>query len=447
MHQVLELLSVADHRALCLVNTEFRAIAEPFLYSIIQFDWQWDDDEPPPLIPELLRTLVASPQLGTYTRSFHLTADLYQRHKSKTITPEMIIAEPDLGLWIPAIQRTGVPFRDIWIQELRNGRGDAFIALLLAQLPNLKYLGLKGGFPRQTAWIRMMFGSALCESGRYTLPRFQHLRDVTFLAWEGDDPVRDQYGKNTPAILPFFYLPSLERMSASIENPEPFTWPVAELPAPEKLEFLDLRTGCHEHLSEILPVTQNLKVLDWRLYIYSGPKDTSRTHILELDPILPALSHVRNTLTDLTVMVVYRPFSPPIKVMGSLRGIVYFDNIKKLKAPWAMMVGLAKDTTRRLQDAIPRNVECVTITDHLASQLPSPSPGRPDWEWDDSSMIELLEYWLKEWRECTPRLRRVVLESVILHLQPEQWGNEARARLRDLGTRFGVLVDFVEVEY
>lgn len=129
MHQVLELLSVADHRALCLVNTEFRAIAEPFLYSRIQFDWQWDDDEPPPLIPQFLRTLVARPQLGTYTRSFHLTADLYQRHKSKTIIPEMIITDPDLDLWIPAIQRTGVPFRDIWIQELRNGTVDAFIAL------------------------------------------------------------------------------------------------------------------------------------------------------------------------------------------------------------------------------------------------------------------------------------------------------------------------------
>ena len=447
MHRVLELLSVADHRALCLVNTEFRAITEPFMYSRIQFDWPWGDDEAPRLIPQFLRTLVARPQLGTYTRSFRLTAGLYRRHKSKPIIPEMIITELDLALWIPAIQRTGVPFRDIWIQELRNGTVDAFIALLLAQLPNLRYLCLKGGFPQQTAWIRMMFGSAVCETGHYKLPRFQHLRDVTFLAWEGDDPVRDKDGKNIPAVLPFFYLPSLERMSASIENPEPLTWPVAELPAPEKLEFLDLRIGCQEQLGEILSVNQNLKVLDWRLYNYTDPRDASRTHILELDPILSALSHVRNTLTDLTVMVVYRPFRPPIKFMGSLRGIVYFDNIKKFKAPWAMLVGLAKDTTKRVQDAIPRNVERVTITDDLATRLLSLKPGGPGWEWDDLSMIELLEYWLKEWRECTPRLRWIVLESIVLHLQPEQWGNEARARLMDLGTRFGVLVDFVEVEY
>jgi hypothetical protein len=53
---VLELQSPAEWRTLCLVNRNFRAIAERLLYSKVQ--WPWENPESPPPIVPFLQTIL-----------------------------------------------------------------------------------------------------------------------------------------------------------------------------------------------------------------------------------------------------------------------------------------------------------------------------------------------------------------------------------------------------
>jgi hypothetical protein len=64
----------------------------------------------------------------------------------------------------------GLPYSKRWIQELRDGILDALVALLLAQLSNLRYLYLSGDLTRRTELIGMVLQSAICED--YGLPDF-----------------------------------------------------------------------------------------------------------------------------------------------------------------------------------------------------------------------------------------------------------------------------------
>ena len=69
LYLVLELLSPADWRELCLGNRRFREIAE-LLYAKIQ--WSWKILEEPPPIVQFLRTVTQRPRLGAHVLEIRL---------------------------------------------------------------------------------------------------------------------------------------------------------------------------------------------------------------------------------------------------------------------------------------------------------------------------------------------------------------------------------------
>ncbi|KAI9036459.1 uncharacterized protein KD926_001802 [Aspergillus affinis] len=235
---------------------------------------------------------------------------------------------------------TGVPYGDLWIHELRQGTVDAFVAFLLTQVPNLRYLYLDN-FTRQSALLGMLLRSAICEHVNYQLPDFQHLRDVYFLLADRADREPDETVMNAADILPFFYLPSLQKISASIENPVSFTWPAAHPPVPSNFKSLDL-------------------TCDQGVYL----------EVLDLDRFTAAISHVRDTLMELTVSAHASrcgvAFSyPAVNIVGSLHQMVKFEMLRRLEIPWPLLVGFVPDTTKRLHDVIPSNIESLVLTDDL----------------------------------------------------------------------------------
>ncbi|RDW70513.1 uncharacterized protein DSM5745_08024 [Aspergillus mulundensis] len=253
MHLVAKLLSFREHRALCHVNKAFRSVAEPFLYSKIQFTWQKNPDyyatpeQPPPII-EFLRTLFSCPQLVRYVKNLHLDGNAHDIHAFR---------------WkLPKLER--------WVQSLRDGSIDAVVALLLARLPSLRALYLGPSFTRQTALIGMVLRSAICEGTDRSLPDFRHLQDVTLLRPQSHDKACDRKVKNTADLLPFFYLHNLQRMSAAIQTPDAWTWPAAHLPTPSNLTSLDLTCIREAYLGDVLAVTENLQTLRWDCYYDAG---------------------------------------------------------------------------------------------------------------------------------------------------------------------------------
>ncbi|KAM0104531.1 hypothetical protein ACP6JE_000812 [Aspergillus fumigatus] len=400
-------------------------------------------DRPPPII-QLLRTLLSRPQLAAYITTVHLDSNFYDYWNFQFKIPNLPVSGAELDQPIAFIRGTGAPYSNLWIQELRQGSLDAFVALLLAQLSNVRYLYLANDFTRQSALV------AICEPVHYGLPDFRHLRDVSFLKSDGEDYSRDMKVKTTQDVLPFFYLPSVQRMSASIENPDEFTWPAAHLPVPSKLTSLELTIVREAYLSELLALTQNLKTLRWHWYFDYGVIDKFTTPIVNLDWIVAVISRVRGTLTDLTLSAKCGlgggdQFLPGIKTLGSLQGMVGFDKLKRLQVPWPFLVGFAQDMTKRLQDVIPRNIEFLTITDDLRPQNEDGVvKALPRWEWTDDAMLGLLQSWLKDWKACTPHLRDITL--LLSWNDDNEWSPRMRDQLRELGAHAGVPLELIELD-
>ncbi|KAL2803404.1 hypothetical protein BJX63DRAFT_437001 [Aspergillus granulosus] len=418
-------------------------MAEPFLYKEIQWYWERQNKEPPP-ITQLLRTLVFRPHLAVYVRKLHMDGHVYTRYENRHTCSEIAVPCHELDDLIAAIQRTGVPFRDTWIQELRHGSIYAVVALLLAQLPNLRCLYLNGAFTRQTTVIGMVLRSALCEPNGYELPKFQHLQEVSFLMPQWEDEARD--------ALAFFYLRNIERISALIENAPQFKWPGVQPPLLSKLKALDLTHIRQKYLGKLLLVTPNLTSLRWFWYYDLGVRDDFITRTVELDQIPSALSHVRSSLTELTLKAACEAganthWYPGVKVNGSLSGIADFDMVKRFQVPLVFLVGFSRNPATRLRDVVPRNVELLIITDDLKVQnVDDVEPDCPQWEWDDCAIINSLSSWPEDAAEFTPHLRQVrLLFSDIWHDENE-WPSEMRDRLREVGARVGVQVELIDLQ-
>lgn len=452
-----KLLSSAELGVLCLVNRHLRALAEPFLYSEIQ--WTWLETDPHPLpITQLLRTILCRPELAAYITSVHLNGRNDKRRgyqSTNRTTPTIPVFGTELDESITFIRGTRVPYSDQWIQELRSGTMDAVVALLLAQLPNLRCLHLENDFTQRSALLGMVLRSSICEPVDYRLPSFQHLRDVSFFrlhyGGHGGDQEKYKSFKNTADILPFFYLPSVQCMSVLLENPLAFSWPAAHLPTPSTLTLLDLTSVREAYLAELLSVTQNLKTLRWSWYYDFGLDDKFNTPIIDLGQIAAAIAHVRDTLTDLTISADCDiggndQHLPGLKTVGSLHAIVNCDMLQRLQVPWPFLVGFAQNTTKRLQDVIPRNIEYLSITDDLRLQNDDSVVREwPPWEWEDSVIVSLLQSWLDDWENCTPYLRGISLVFSFIFDELDEWCPSMRHRLRALGAQAGVQVELIDL--
>ncbi|KAL4878029.1 hypothetical protein BJY04DRAFT_221599 [Aspergillus karnatakaensis] len=452
LYLILKEVSTPEHRTLCLVSKAFHSFTEPLLYSAIGLTFDREDpDRLPPFIL-LLRTLLTRPHLAAYITALRLNGNtcLFNWNKYRWTLPKVPVSDDFLDEPIAFVQGAKVPYSHFWIHELSQGSIDAWVALLLAQLPNLKSLYIAHVFARQSTLVGMVLRSAILEPRSQHLPDFRRLQHVSFIRLQGRDEACSRTARNTLNLLPLLYLPCGQRMTLAIQNPKEWIWPAAALspPRPSKLTSLDLRIIREGCLGEVLAVTPNLQSLHWEWYYDEDVQDWIVKQTVDLDKIAAELSLVQGSLTHLTITAEIGSgvLRPAIKTRGSLHAMVSFDMLKTLHIPWAFLVGFAQDPTKRLQDSIPRNIERLTLTDDLALQNDDEvEPDWPCWEWEDHVMVDLIQAWLVEWRTCTPCLRGVSLILSYIDTDRGQWLPEMRDRLVGLGSEAGVRVELVEV--
>ncbi|RJE18279.1 hypothetical protein PHISCL_09383 [Aspergillus sclerotialis] len=446
LYLVVKLLSPDEWRTLCLVNRNFHAIAEPLLYSKIQ--WSWQHKKRPPPILQFLQTIISRPELAVHVTNIQLEGKYLSNNGNTYSIPLIPVSGAELDKEIEFIQRSGVSYSDVWIQELRKGVTDAAVALLLAQLLNLRRLVHESVFLQRSTLIGMVLRSTICESGKYRLPSFPHLRHVSVLSQVWWDRAREAENvQNTPDFLPLFYLRNVECMSVSIKSSAAFEWPVAYLPEPSRLTSLHLTSVREAHLSDMLQVTKNLRKLSWEWYYDYGLDDEFNKPIVYLDHIDSALSHVPPTLRELNISADIGIggndcWYPGVSIKGSLHKMADLHHVKRLQIPLAFLVGFVQDTTKQLQDMMPRNIEFVTLTYDLCIQEdPQRRPDMPEWDWEDSGVLGLLQSWLGFWKSCTPCLCGILLivESPEEHIGV--WDSDMIRRLSDLSIRSGIQID------
>jgi hypothetical protein len=449
LHLVFSLLPPTEWRTLCLVNRKFRASAEPLLYS--QVEWSWKDHHEPPSIIPFILSVTQRPELASYVKSLKLEG---RSHSNLGYWPSMVpipVSEPELEHVTAFIQKTGVPYSDLWIQEIRKGVTDAVVSLLIAQLSNLRFLDIEPVFLRRTTIIGMVLSSAICEPGKYRLPDFREVRDVSVIFREGWDAVRvAEKFQETADLLPLFYLSKLEHLAVSIRSTSAYKWPTESLPHPSRLKSLDLRSIRETHLIDIIPLARQLENLAWEYYYDFDLKGDFNQPMVDLDQIAAALSHAPPTLADIKIEAAvgiggHDISYPGVSIKGSLKKMADLHQIKKLQIPFVFLVGFVQDTMKRLQDSLPRNIELLTLTYDLTEQEDQFNPEMPEWDWEDEAIFDLLQSWLNVWESCTPCLREIRIVQI-----PEEemgvWDSTLIERLNDLSIRTGIQIELSPVK-
>lgn len=134
-------LSPSDLHAVCLTRRNWRSVAEPFLYAHVE--WTWTNTEYPPII-QFLRNVVDRPELGSFVHVMILRGDCFyiDARSYRDKSPKLLVTEVVLDELVNYIERIHIPYAEQWIEELRAGTMDAFVTLLLSQLPSLRCLYL-----------------------------------------------------------------------------------------------------------------------------------------------------------------------------------------------------------------------------------------------------------------------------------------------------------------
>ena len=440
-------LSPSDLWAVSLTNKDLRILSEPFLYAHIE--WTWTVSQAPS-IAGFLQRILQRPEIAGLVHELILggdTFDDYEWHNSKYKSPNLQVCEDVTNQLVEYIESIHVPYTEEWIQELRAGSMDAFAALLISQLPNLKCLHLGKNFTRESRLIGMMLRSALCEdeSRNSHISSFAHLQDVSAQCPDLDFYIRRYTDiRNTAGVLSLFYLPSIEQLSLSIDNPTTFTWTGKFPPNPSTLISLDLTMVREGHLGQLLSVTRGLRKLKWYWLYRPDIADNFVTDTIDLDQIARDLSHIQETLTDLTIEAgscgwpgdLYRP---PLHFNGSFN-LSALHMLERIKIPLPFVLGFSPSTsnTVHLGEALPKSLEWLTITDDLRFQ--------EEWEWDldTSHLVGVVRSWLQDWRRFTPRLRGFCLSG---EDKRQDWQNEMLDGLEDLALEFGVQIQITGKGY
>ena len=434
---VFQLLSRDALYAVCLVNKDLRALAEPFLYFNVQ--WIYRSFKSPTLpVNLLLRSILRRPELAAYVKKLSIDGrqDFYKED------PRIIVTEDELDEPIRLVEMMRVPYGYDWIQGLRQGTMTAFFTLLVSRLPNLTCLHLGRDFTQRGKLLGMMFMSCLSgsDSSHRTLPTFEYLKDV-YLPYSARK-TKIRHGievKNTTELLSIFYLPSIQRVSVTIDSPIAFSWPFPKPPDPAQLKALKLYHIREGHLEKFLSTMRALKTLRWDWVYRSTLKDdVINIPVMNLDQIVADLSHVRDTLTDLTITADIfisksETESPTVEIKGSLEGIVDFDGLKRMRIPVPFLVGFSINPSKRLADVLPRNIEFLTITDDLFLIR--------QYEWHDVDILGIIGTWLQDWKTSTPNLQGFHL---FVQEVNDEWGPTMRQQLRELCTGAGVQVEITK---
>jgi hypothetical protein len=159
----------------------------------------------------------------------------YYKHRSL----KLAVTGDDLKPLVEYIRTTNVSNCDESIQELRSVSMDASVMLQLSQLSSPKSIYLGETSLANAALSDVSFGPPSVRGAIAFIPfNIYTTSQCCILVLVLANEV--QNGENHGRCPSSFYLPTVERIRACIDNPEIFEWPVTCPPTSQSLRSLDL---------------------------------------------------------------------------------------------------------------------------------------------------------------------------------------------------------------
>ncbi|MCJ1399549.1 hypothetical protein MMC11_002751 [Xylographa trunciseda] len=419
--QIFRYLGLKEFLALSSTHTFLRRITQPLMYR--EFHWVWETDrqrEPP--IYLLSRTLAERPDLGAHIE--HLTLEgQTQKTILSTGKDALEFQQADLSPLKKLVDELQVSPSEIWKQLLDDGALDAFVALLLSRLPNLRSLGLGFDFQFKTPCTTAVLRNGLLllrTEGARSQVTFKKLREVSLC----QDKI-DANKKYLPPRLPENSLGSNPSFKNEIEHllfSDPITtltlwlqdepdlyWP-ERVPSSSNLTTLILHhSEVREHtLGLLLSQLQSLQVLE---YHYKGNTDRkptrNRSSYLNCAILSEALDQVKETLRRLEISARwYSNQGANVEeqcnwgVMEHLKSFREYPHLQTLIVPLVILLGWSPATSKvKLAEALPASLERFCLTDDLILFS--------GWEWMQVDYLARFHDYVHDWREHAPSLKHV----------------------------------------
>ncbi|KAK8137178.1 hypothetical protein PG984_005118 [Apiospora sp. TS-2023a] len=444
---IFDLLSTPEFHALCLVSKRLRSVAEPRLYSELRWTWSftWPEAPPhpypmniqvPPLIP-FLRTISSRPELATFVRTIDLSCGSFNSHAASChmkYKPPLPTVGADINALTGMVHSFGVPYADCWVEGLRGGDAEAFMALLLALTPNLQHLHMDEEYLSEQR-IGILLTRA-CLEPISVRGMYDSVDSSTFSACLSQT-------SDTVDLLSLFYLPaaqSLKRLGADVATPSAGS--AARETSPKDILSLNLTMRREDYVRRLLSKTKNLETLRWQWP--GGPTYLNGTEMelcFRLDMAMRCVSHVRESLTDLAITVghvelEYAHDYDTVITKGSMIELAGFPKLRSLDVPLIFLTrSFTPDDLQPIEQSLPPSLESLTIMDTASFGM----------EWDDSledEPFDPVESWLKDCKLSTPRLSHV--RFLLEETERQDWGLLlADYDDEELSERFGLQFEVV----
>lgn len=427
-------------------------LIEPFLYRDIS--WVWDPfSTHNNRLRLLLRSILNRPQLASYVKHLRFRGT---KHSSIWRIPGRCELDPgELQLIVRAVTTTGSPLGDGWTMELILGNVDAYVALLLRQLSNLRSLELGASFQYCSGWLPSAWEPFLVSDPAAASPYFRLLHRVSL---SGDvDPVEitDHYhGSDYAQTLPLFYLPNIktldliinDRGSGKPDGPEAAAlyWPNAP-PCASTLTALILRYSslCEDYLGTILSVTPNLRTLVYDNIVEKHPNDTTnlfRSPFFDGTRLGRALWHVAASLEYMYISVRFFPSTrtpytyddshddEEYAFKGRVSSLRCFKKLQNVCMPLVALLGWSSSLSPRIRDILPRRLRYLCFTDRLALIA--------NYEWTEREVILKIRDYFEDLRSHSPDLERI---TISLAESSWRWKRKSVEDFAAMGKDAGVL--------
>ena len=409
VESILDCASKAELWRLSLVCKALGKLSSPRLYKDISWRWSGDERYRNPPIHILFRSILQKPELASQIIHLELGGDLPVTIWRRPDFP--MLNTDDFELIIGLIRNIGFPDPELCLRHVIEGSLNIFVALLISQLHNLRYLGIGWKLHRHNDYLISVFGSAtLSVEGLIGLSSFRLLKQVDFTLDDDEMPVDPQVaGLEMNTTLALLSIPSLESIrTVARERLSGYPPHVSQISLHSQTIWglttlvLEHSNVTPESLTELLACTKNLLRLS---YEYWGDVDARPVPCyFRSDQLVPALEHVKTTLQSLRISVrflsnyTFRMFSLHeyvlVGILGSLRS---FQALRNLEIPIGVLLGpSANDNTLAIGDVLPGGLRHLLLSDDGAA-----SEG---YKWLHYEFLDCCSEYLSQPRTATPDL-------------------------------------------
>ncbi|KAH6681145.1 hypothetical protein F5X68DRAFT_263488 [Plectosphaerella plurivora] len=418
---ILEFTPVPDCAIIATVSRRLCDAARVRLYQDIRLDWNTGEFPP---VSKLLRAFVDNQELRGLVKSLELCGIGWTDPSIVTPTIPLIL---DQDKACSLIRDTHLPHIETWEKAFREENLDAVVSLLVVLLQhNLVNLSVIKNFARDNRILSQTILHVIQSTTRNgsegdVWPAFPKLTNVTVFSRPPVYPTCPF--KNTPDVLGWFYLPHIQRLRLSIDNPFEFTWPLPQPPQPQYQRHLSIDQIRECRVLPILAVCSGLEELTWNIrHRYGHDADViSETPCMNLRQVTEVLAPLRGSLKTLYLGAecfggLYDSDQPPLTLIGFL-DLANFTEMRNFTVPWNFYMGMDLEDESNMghHGPLPANLTSLKKIGHFGT-LPinltsliftSGIEYDPENQWDGAEMLTVSREFIEEGRlRYTPHLRQ-----------------------------------------